>query len=100
MIGRAKSVRPRPGKDAAWHRRRDASSVEAMVPKRNITEEEIEDGLAVVARLIDCHGDAYWPIFGRLERELECRRSRRRDMAETIKQNHLFSLNPRAAMPR
>lgn len=43
---------------------------------RKITEEEIEDGLNVVARLIDRYGDAYWPVFERLERELEERRSK------------------------
>jgi hypothetical protein len=47
-----------------------------MPSRRTISEEEIEDGLNVVARLIDRYGDVYWPVFERLERELEDRRSR------------------------
>lgn len=47
-----------------------------MAKDDEITEQEIEDGLDFVAGLIDRHGDAYWPIFDRLERELEQRRSR------------------------
>lgn len=47
-----------------------------MPSRRTISEEEIEDGLNVVARLIDRYGDVYWPVFERLERELEQRRSR------------------------
>ncbi|WP_375204671.1 hypothetical protein [Hyphococcus sp.] len=47
-----------------------------MPSRRVISEEEIEDGLNVVARLIDRYGDVYWPVFERLERELEDRRSR------------------------
>ena len=42
-----------------------------MPSRRTISEEEIEDGLNVVARLIDRYGDVYWPVFERLERELE-----------------------------
>jgi len=47
-----------------------------MPSRRTISEEEIEDGLNVVARLIDRYGDVYWPVFERLERELEQRKSR------------------------
>lgn len=42
----------------------------------DVSEQEIEDALASAARIIDRYGDAYWPIFERLERELENRRSR------------------------
>ena len=47
-----------------------------MPSRRTISEEEIEDGLNVVAQLIDRYGDVYWPVFEWLERELEDRRSR------------------------
>ena len=48
-----------------------------MPSRRTISEEEIEDGLNVVARLIDRYGDVYWPVFERLERELEDYRSKK-----------------------
>lgn len=47
-----------------------------MAKADQITEQDIEDGLDFIAGLIDRHGDAYWPIFERLERELEQRRSK------------------------
>ncbi len=47
-----------------------------MTSSRTITDQEIEDGLDLVAELIDRYGDVYWPVFDRLERELETRRSK------------------------
>jgi hypothetical protein len=43
---------------------------------RVITEEDIEDGLSVVARLIDRYGEVYWPVFERLEKEVQDRKPR------------------------
>ncbi|MEP4051020.1 MAG: hypothetical protein ABJN22_02125 [Litorimonas sp.] len=42
-----------------------------------VTVEELEYGLGVLARIIDTQGDDVWPLFERLERELEDVRSRR-----------------------
>lgn len=42
-----------------------------------VTAEDLEYGLGVLARIIDTQGDAVWPLFERLERELEDVRSRR-----------------------
>ena len=42
-----------------------------------VTAEDLEFGLGVLARIIDTQGDAVWPLFERLERELEDVRSRR-----------------------
>ena len=36
----------------------------------------IENALKVLAQLIESYGDAYWPLFVRLEKELDARRSR------------------------
>jgi len=44
---------------------------------RTITAEDLEYGLAVLARIIDTQGDAVWPLFERLERELDDIKSRR-----------------------
>lgn len=42
-----------------------------------ITEQDIEEGLSLLAWLIDRYGDAAWPLFERLERELESRQKRK-----------------------
>lgn len=44
---------------------------------KTVTAEDLEYGLSVLARIIDTQGDAVWPLFERLERELEDVRSRR-----------------------
>lgn len=44
---------------------------------QQVTEQEIENSLSSLARLIDRYGDAYWPVFERLERELRVRKERR-----------------------
>lgn len=41
-----------------------------------VSDEELSRALASAARIIDRYGDVYWPIFVRLEREHEHRRSR------------------------
>ena len=48
---------------------------------RSITAEDLEYGLGVLARIIETQGDAVWPLFERLERELEDVRSRRERVA-------------------
>jgi hypothetical protein len=40
------------------------------------TDDEIENAMAIVARVIELYGDAYWPILERLERELTERRAK------------------------
>ena len=35
-----------------------------------ISSADIRQGMTVVARLIHLHGDSYWPIMERLQREL------------------------------
>jgi len=42
-----------------------------------ITEKDIEEGLSLLAWLIDRYGDEAWPLFERLERELEVRQNRK-----------------------
>jgi len=42
-----------------------------------VTAEDLEYGLSVLARIIDTQGEAAWPLFERLERELDDLRSRR-----------------------
>lgn len=47
-----------------------------MSRARHVTDRDIEDGLEIAALLIEQRGDVYWPLFERLEHELERRQSR------------------------
>jgi len=47
------------------------------VANSHITEKDIEEGLSLLAWLIDRYGDEAWPLFERLERELESRQDRK-----------------------
>jgi len=40
------------------------------------SDEDIENAMATVARVIELYGDAYWPILERLEHELTERRTK------------------------
>ena len=42
-----------------------------------VSVEDLEYGLSILARIIDTQGDTVWPLFERLEHELEDVRSRR-----------------------
>lgn len=52
---------------------------------QRVTDQQIEKALTKVARLIECYGDAYWPIFERLETELEMRQSRAARLKQRLK---------------
>ena len=42
----------------------------------DVKDADIERALRTAARVIDRYGDVYWPLFERLEAELDRRRSR------------------------
>jgi len=44
---------------------------------KKVTSEDLEYGLSILARILDTRGDAVWPLFERLERELADMESRR-----------------------
>jgi len=52
---------------------------------RKITDKEIEDGLNVVARLIERYGEVYWPVFEKLEHELQKKHSRAARLKRRLK---------------
>lgn len=56
-----------------------------MTSRKNINDRDIEEGLSIVAHLIEAYGEKYWPIFERLEYELENRRSRAARLKAHIK---------------
>ena len=49
-----------------------------------VTTEDLKYGLGFLARIIDTQGDAVWPLFERLERELADVRSRRERVARHL----------------
>jgi len=44
--------------------------------KQHVTDKEVEAALQSVAQLVNIYGDKYWPVFERLEDELERRKSK------------------------
>lgn len=58
-----------------------------MEKGQQVTEQEIETSLSSLARLIDRYGDAYWPVFERLERELGLRKQRRERLLAHLQDN-------------
>ena len=54
---------------------------------KTVSVEELEYGLNVLARIIDTQGDAVWPLFERLERELENVRGRRERVGRYLQNN-------------
>jgi len=43
--------------------------------KDRVTENDLCNGLEIVADLIEKYGDDFWPIFDRVEKELDTHRS-------------------------
>jgi len=42
-----------------------------------LSDRQLERALVVAARVVDLFGQQYWPVFERLESELEARQDRR-----------------------
>ena len=51
-----------------------------------VSEKELEAALHSVAKLVASYGDKYWPIFERLESELDDRRSRSKRLSDALRQ--------------
>ncbi len=60
-----------------------------------VSDAELEKALRSVARLIDRYGDAYWPLFERLEAELKERNSRKDRLSAYLPTNETDSENPK-----
>ena len=54
----------------------------------HITEKDIEEGLSLLAWLIDRYGDEAWPLFERLERELENLQKRKSRIKSRLKERY------------
>lgn len=55
---------------------------------RVYSDEDIENAMATVARVIELYGDAYWPILERLERELMERRAKAARLSSHLRRFH------------
>ena len=55
--------------------------------KHQISEKDVETALHSVAQLVKRHGDKYWPIFVRLEHELENKRSKSKRLNQALNLN-------------
>jgi len=62
--------------------------MDAQTPKA-VTEERLERALKTMAKVIDQHGDVYWPIFVAIKNLLDEKRARRRELANYLPQNDM-----------
>lgn len=60
-----------------------------------VSDAEIEKAIWSLARLIHRYGDAYWPLFERLEAELKERNSRKDRLNAYLPTNETHSENPK-----
>ena len=51
---------------------------------QNVSDKEIEAALHSVAQLVNIYGEKYWPIFERLEDELDKRQSKSKRLAQAL----------------
>lgn len=42
-----------------------------------VSDDRLENAIRIAARVVDLYGEKYWPVFERLEAELEARQSRK-----------------------
>lgn len=54
-----------------------APTARVQADRMAVSDAELEKAIRSIARLIDRYGDAYWPLFERLEAELKERSSRK-----------------------
>ena len=71
-------------RNKTWKWARIKMRTQSVMSNLPTIERELEDCLAVVACVIDHHGDNYWPVYKLFEEELERLRSRRRRLNKTL----------------
>ena len=60
--------------------------------KQHVSDKEIEAALHSVAQLVNVYGDKYWPIFERLESELDNRKSKTIRLSSALNLNKIKSI--------
>lgn len=58
------------------------------VPKQAVSDRDIEAALRSVAQLVNEYGDKYWPIFERLEDEMDKRSSKSIRLARVLQREN------------
>lgn len=53
--------------------------------KQSLSDREIEAALYSVAQLVNAYGEKYWPIFERLEKELDKRQTKSKRLTKALK---------------
>ena len=56
---------------------------------QDVSEKEIEAALPNIAQLVSKYGDKYWPIFERLEQELDKRRSKTTRLGQILEKGNV-----------
>lgn len=54
------------------------------IANNKVSESELETALQSVAQLVNSYGNKYWPIFERLENELDDMRSRSKRLTDAL----------------
>jgi len=54
------------------------------LPQTKISSADIRQGMTVVARIIRLHGDSYWPLMERLQRELNALENREKLLSDLL----------------
>ena len=54
------------------------------IANNKVSERELETALHAVAQLVNSYGNKYWPIFERLENELDDMRSRSKRLTDAL----------------
>ena len=62
------------------------------VSPQTVSDQDIEAALRSVAQLVNAYGDKYWPIFERLEGELDKRRSKSKRLALVLQRDTRHSI--------
>lgn len=69
--------------------------VREQAARMAVSDAELEKAVRSLARLIDRYGDAYWPLFERLDAELKERNSRKDRLNAYLPTNVTDSENPK-----
>ncbi len=56
-------------------------------PQNQVSDNDIEKALHSVAQLVENYGDKYWPIFERLEQELDNRHSKTKRLTRALEKS-------------
>ena len=59
------------------------------LPQTKISSADIRQGMTVVARIIWLHGDSYWPIMERLQRELRALEGREKLLSDLLENDEV-----------